>query len=91
MLLIHWAGGVHTEVRLPKRCKGQRNSAPADVIVVVRQLVLIANDELIDGILNRNGLMTGHGNRWTRERVTALSTWWKAGCHVTLVSTHART
>lgn len=23
------------------------------------------------GILNRNGLVTGHGNRWTRERVTA--------------------
>jgi hypothetical protein len=38
----------------------------------VRQLVLIANDDLIAGILNRNGLVTGHGNRWTRERVTAL-------------------
>jgi hypothetical protein len=23
-------------------------------------------------MLNRNGLRTGHGNRWTRERVTAL-------------------
>ncbi|WP_336953045.1 recombinase family protein, partial [Sphingobium aromaticivastans] len=72
VLLIHWAGGVHTELRLPKRRKGQRNSTPADVIVAVRQLVLIANDDLIAGILNRNGLMTGHGNRWTRERVTAL-------------------
>jgi hypothetical protein len=29
-------------------------------------------DDLIAGILNRNGLVTGHGNRWTRERVTAL-------------------
>jgi hypothetical protein len=34
-------------------------------------LVLIASDDLIAGILNRNGLLTGHGNRWTRERVTA--------------------
>ena len=41
-------------------------------LAAVRQLVLIANDDLIAGILNRNGLMTGHGNRWTRERVTAL-------------------
>ena len=32
----------------------------------------IANDDLIAGILNRNKLLTGHGNRWTRERVTAL-------------------
>lgn len=38
---------------------------------VIRQLVLIASDDLIAGILNRNGLVTGHGNRWTRERVTA--------------------
>jgi hypothetical protein len=34
--------------------------------------VLIANDDLIAGILNRNGLVTGYGNRWTRERVTSL-------------------
>ena len=34
--------------------------------------MLIANDDLIAGILNRNDLKTGHGNRWTRERVTAL-------------------
>jgi hypothetical protein len=27
---------------------------------------------VIAGFLNRNGLKTGHGNRWTRERVTAL-------------------
>jgi hypothetical protein len=38
----------------------------------VRQLASIANDDLIAGILNRNGLFTGHGNRWTRERVTSL-------------------
>jgi hypothetical protein len=33
--------------------------------------VLIAND-VIAGILNRNRLVTGYGNRWTRERVTSL-------------------
>jgi hypothetical protein len=32
----------------------------------------IAKDDLIAGILNRHGLVTGNGNRWTRERVTAL-------------------
>lgn len=72
VLLIHWIGGVHTELRLPKRRRGQRNSTSADIIAAVRQLVLIASDDLIAGILNRNGLVTGHGNRWTRERVTAL-------------------
>ena len=38
----------------------------------VRELALIAGDDLIAGLLNRNGLKTGHGNRWTRERVTSL-------------------
>jgi hypothetical protein len=71
VLLIHWIGGVHTELRLPKRRRGQRNSTSGDIIAAIRQLVLIASDDLIAGILNRNGLVTGHGNRWTRERVTA--------------------
>ncbi len=72
VLLVHWVGGVHTELRLPRRRRGQRNSASQDIITAVRQLVLVANDDLIAGILNRNRLTTGHGNRWTRERVTAL-------------------
>jgi hypothetical protein len=49
-------------MRLPTRRHGQRNTTSADVITAVRQLVLIANDDLIAGILNRNGLVTGHGN-----------------------------
>ncbi|WMT76519.1 hypothetical protein [Bradyrhizobium sp. Ash2021] len=66
-------GGIHTEIRVPRRRRGQRNSTSPDIIIAaVRLLVRIANDDLIAGILNRNGLVTGHGNRWTRERVTAL-------------------
>jgi DNA invertase Pin-like site-specific DNA recombinase len=72
VLLVHWVGGVHSEIRLPRRRRGQRTSTSADVIAAVRQLVLIANDNIIAGILNRNGLVTGYGNRWTRERVTSL-------------------
>jgi len=72
VLVIHWIGGVHSEIRMPRQRRGQPNSASADVIAAVRQLTLIANDDLIAGILNRNGLVTGHGNRWTRERVTSL-------------------
>jgi DNA invertase Pin-like site-specific DNA recombinase len=71
-LLTHWVGGAHTELRLPKRRRGQRNSTAPEIITAVRHLALIASDDLIAGILNRNGLLTGHGNRWTRERVTAL-------------------
>jgi DNA invertase Pin-like site-specific DNA recombinase len=72
VLVLHWIGGVHSEIRLPRRRRGQRNSTSANVIAAVRELVLIASDDLIAGILNRNGLLTGYGNRWTRERVTSL-------------------
>jgi len=48
-----------------------RNSTCADIIEAVRRLVLIASDDLIAGLLN-NGLKTGNGNRWTRERVTSM-------------------
>ncbi|WP_027681621.1 recombinase family protein [Rhizobium leguminosarum] len=77
VLAIHWVGGVHTQLRLPKRHRGQRNATPDDIIEAVQQLVLIANDDVIAGVLNRNGLTTGNGNRWTRERVTALRSYRK--------------
>jgi DNA invertase Pin-like site-specific DNA recombinase len=72
VIVVHWTGGVHSEIRLPKRRRGQRNSTSADIIAAVAQLALIASDDLIAGLLNRNGLKTGHRNRWTRERVTSL-------------------
>ncbi|MCK5750398.1 MAG: recombinase family protein [Oricola sp.] len=77
VLLIHWIGGVHTQLRMPKRRRGQRNATSPDIIAAVRQLALLAKDDLIAGILNRNGLTTGNGNRWTRERVTALRSYHK--------------
>ena len=81
ILLIHWMGGAHTELRLPRRRRGQRNSTSEDIIEAVRMLVRICSDDLIAGILNRNNLRTGHGNRWTRERVTALRSHHKIPVH----------
>jgi DNA invertase Pin-like site-specific DNA recombinase len=72
VLTIHWVGGSHTEHRLPRRRRGQRNSTSADIVEAVRTLALIVKDDVIAGILNRNGLKTGNGNRWSRERVTSL-------------------
>jgi hypothetical protein len=72
VIIIHWVGGAHTEHRLPRRRRGQRNSTPASIVEAVRALALIAKDDVIAGILNRNGLETGNGNRWTGERVTSM-------------------
>ena len=77
VLMLRWAGGAHTEHRLPKRRRGQRNSAPQSTVETVRILALIVKDDFIAAFLNRNGLKTGNGNRWTRERVTSLRTTYK--------------
>src|SRR6201988_1278195 len=55
VVIVHWLGGAHSEIRLPHRRRGQRNGTSADTIQAVRQLVLIASDSLIASLLNRNG------------------------------------
>ncbi len=73
ILVIHWKGGVHTELRLPRRRRGQNSAQTSKAIIdTVRVLTRICPDEVIAGVLNRNGLLTGRGNRWTQERVTSL-------------------
>lgn len=80
ILHIHWKGGVHTELRLPRRRRGQMNHTSKDVVAAVRSLARLCSDELIAGTLNRNGLKTGRGNRWTQERVVSLRKWNKIPC-----------
>src|SRR4030095_14506314 len=82
LLVIHWKGGVHTEVRVPRRRRGQNSAqTPKDVIAAVRVLARICSDALLASTLHRNGLLTGRGNRWTRERVTALRTHHEIPCY----------
>lgn len=71
-LTIHWHGGVHTELVVPRRKRGSATRTDADVIDAVRVLVLVANDQQIAGLLNRNNYRTGRANRFTRERVVSL-------------------
>jgi DNA invertase Pin-like site-specific DNA recombinase len=72
-LVIHWKGGVHTELCLPRRQRGQHTcQTPKEVVDAIRSLVHICTDEVIAATLNRNNLLTAHGNRWTRELVASL-------------------
>lgn len=64
---------MNSELRIPRRRLGQPvNRTPTETIEAVRILAQICSDKLTAGLLTRNGLRTGHGNRWTRERVTSL-------------------
>ena len=71
--VIHWKGGVHTELRIPHRRRDfSRAHTPPEIVDAVRVLVRVCSDDTIAGALSRSGLLTGMGNRWTRERVTSL-------------------
>jgi len=80
-LTLHWKGGAHTELRLPRRRRGQCSTQTSrELIEAVGVLARICSDDLIAGILNRNGHVTGRGNRWTRERVTTLRSHHRIPC-----------
>lgn len=82
IVVIHWKGGVHTELRLPRRRRGQNTTHTSkEAVEAVRVLSRICADQSIAGFLNRSGLLTGRGNRWTQERVTALRSYHHIACY----------
>jgi DNA invertase Pin-like site-specific DNA recombinase len=82
VLVVHWQGGVHTELRLHRRRRGESGSHTAKPIIeAVRVLARVCSDDLLAGLLNRNGHRTGRGNWWTRERVTSLRSTHQIPCY----------
>ena len=58
---------------MPRRRRGHSSAhTPKNIVEAVRTLARICPDDLLANVLNRNRLLTGRGNRWTRERVVAL-------------------
>ena len=70
VLLIHWAGGRHSELRVKKNRTGEHTRCTSmDAIDVMRQMAIGHTDEQIAATLNRLGLQTGIGNSWNDQRV----------------------
>ena len=69
-LLIHWAGGRHSELHVKKNETGRhRRCTSLEVIDVIRQMAGQFPDEQIAATLNRLRLQTGNGNTWNDIRV----------------------
>ncbi len=72
-LHLHWQGGVHTQLRVPRNGRGQHNrAADADVVELIRELSKVVEDKAIAAILNRLGYKTGQGKSWHAHRVANL-------------------
>jgi excisionase family DNA binding protein len=72
-LVIHWQGGDHTRLIVPKNRPGQhRWSSGAAVDDLIRGLARQQPDAAIAATLNRSGLRTSKGNGWTEARVRSF-------------------
>jgi excisionase family DNA binding protein len=70
VLLIHWAGGSHSELRVKKKKTGQhRHCTSMEAIEVLKQMAGGHTDEQIATTLNRLGFQTGAGHTWSERRV----------------------
>ena len=70
VLLLHWAGGRHTELRLKKNAIGRHGRCTSlEAIEVIRQMASRFTDEQIATTLNRLGMRTGTGNTWNEIRI----------------------
>lgn len=65
-LIVHWSGGHHTEIRVPKR---RRKSSPVALKEAIEHLRKLGNDEFAARTLNRLGQKTERGETWTAQRV----------------------
>ena len=70
VLVIHWSGDRHSELRVKKNATGKhRRCTDIEAIGVIRQMAERFSDEQIAATLNRLGLRTGADNTWNEARV----------------------
>jgi hypothetical protein len=73
VLVIHWVGGRHSELRLLKPKTGQHSRCTkVEALDLVRQMASDYTDEEIVLTLNRLRLKTGAGNTWNEARLRSL-------------------
>ncbi len=72
ILVIHWRGGQHSELRVRKPSAGEHSRrTPDEADRLIREMATRWSDADIAATLNRMRIPTGYGNTWTRGRVAA--------------------
>jgi len=73
ILVIHWKGGQHSQLRVKKPKTGEHGChTPQEALAVMRSMAGRWSDQDIAASLNRMGLVTGYGKSWTAHRVASL-------------------
>jgi len=73
ILVIHWKGGQHSQLRVKKPATGEHGcGTPEAALAVMRSMAGRWDDQHIAASLNRMGLQTGQRKSWTAKRVGSL-------------------
>jgi DNA invertase Pin-like site-specific DNA recombinase len=73
LLVLHWQGGVHTELRVQRNRPGHhRRVTDVNVIELIRELSKVCADQTIAATLNRLGYRTATGKTWRAHSVDSL-------------------
>jgi len=73
VLVIHWKGGRHTELRTKKPKPGEHGAKTSErALGIIREMAGRWSDEAIAACLNRQGLPTGQGKTWNAKRVSSI-------------------
>ncbi len=78
VLIIHWTGGRHSELRVKKNLTGHHSRCTSlEAIEIIRRMAGRFPDEQIAATLNRLGLKTGSGNNWVELRVRTARSYYE--------------
>lgn len=66
---LHWAGGTHTALEMPKPRSGVGQATALEDLELIRRMATRYGDDEIARVLNKLGRRTGKGKRWSQERV----------------------
>ena len=73
VLLIHWAGGQHSELRIKKNATGKHSRCTSlEAIEIIRRMAGKFPDDQIAATLNRLSLRTGAGNTWREGNIRTV-------------------
>ena len=68
-LTVHWKGGVHTQIEMPRPRPATDCATPMEALDIIRRMAPRHGDDQIASVLNRLGHFTGKGKRWNQIRV----------------------
>jgi hypothetical protein len=67
--VIHWKGGVHTELTMPRPKSSAAQKTSMESLEIISKMAVRYGDDQIASVLNRLGHRTGKGLRWNQIRV----------------------